>query len=165
MNTKRSNIIIVAMLLFSILSIMLIVFIDRAHEDFKKDITVSATGVTEKTLTVRDLQLSPTQQTEFDVGLTCAASGSYHISLDYVEQRDGGMKHFIDVVVKYNGEVVYEGNLLELLDGDEIVRFEGVLEEKEPCTITIVYEMPIDVGNEAQGTSADFDIRLRIEKS
>lgn len=165
MNVKHSNIIIVAMLLFAVLSIMLIVFLNQAHEDFKNDITVSASGVTEKTLTVRDLKLTPTQQTEFDVGLTCAASGSYNISLDYIEQRDGGMKHFIDVVVKYNGEVVYEGNLLELLDGDEIVRFEGVLEEKEPCTITIVYEMPIDVGNEAQGTSADFDIRLRIEKS
>ena len=162
--TKRSNIIIVAMLLFSILSIMLIVFIDKAHEDFRNDITISASGVTEKTLQVRDLQLSPTEQTTFDVGMTCAASGSYNISLDYIEQKDGGMKHFINVVVKCNGEVVYEGNLLALLDENEIVSFESVLEEKAPCTITITYEMPITVGNEAQGTSADFDILLRIEK-
>ena len=74
------------------------------------------------------------------------------------------MKHCVDVTVKSDGEVVYKGNLVELIDGKKTIEFDGELYAEDPVVITVCYEMPRNVGNEAQGTFADFDIRLKIEK-
>lgn len=166
MKNKSVNILIVSFLLIGIMAVMLITFLGKAKEDFPENITVSSDGVTESILAVRDLKLSPTESKEYSVNLVCAASGSYHIYLDYEEKEDGGMKPFVDVTVKFDGEVVYEGELAALLrDDGELIQFEGELHAEEPLVVSICYLMPYDVGNEAQGTYADFDIHLKIEKS
>lgn len=166
MKNKSINILIVSFLLTGIMAVMLITFLGKAKEDFPENITVSADGVTESILAVRDLKLSPTESKEYSVNLVCAASGSYHIYLDYEEKEDGGMKPFVDVTVKFGDEVIYEGELAALLaDDGDLIKFEGELHAEEPLVVSICYLMPYDVGNEAQGTYADFDIHLRIEKS
>ena len=53
----------------------------------------------------------------------------------------------------------------ELLDTDLIIEFEETLEADEPRVITFRYEMPYETGDEAQGTYADFNIKLTINKS
>lgn len=165
MKNKNINMLIVGLLLLGLMAVMLIVFLGKAKEDFPKNITANENGVTESILAVRDLKLNPTESKEYSVNLVCAASGSYHIYLDYEEKEDGGMKPFIDVTVKFDDEVIYEGELAALLDGDEVIQFEGELHETEPLVVSICYLMPYDIGNEAQGTYADFDIHLKIEKS
>lgn len=165
MKNKSVNILIFSLLLLGIMAVMLIVFIDKAHDDFKDDIRVNAGGVTEEILTVRELKLNPTEKKEYEIRLTCQASGSFYIFLDYEESDDGGMKPFVDVTVRCNDTVVYEGKLSELLDNDKIIEFEETLDSTKPLPVLICYEMPYCVGNEAQGTYADFDIHLKIEKS
>ena len=165
MKTRRLSIIVVAFLLLSMLSIMLIVFVQQAHEDFPENIRVGEDGKLDTIMTVQDLRLNPTEKREYDIHLYCAASGSYYISLDYEELRDGGMKQFVNVTVRCADMVIFEGMLTDLLDGDTVVKFEGNLESEDPLTVSVSYEMPEHIGNEAQGTSADFDIRLKIEKS
>ena len=163
MKNRSVNILIVSLLLLALLSVMLIVLVEKAHDDFDKGITVSANGVTESLIKVRDLKLNPTESKEYDVNLICLASGKYNISLDYETTADGGMQEFVNVTVTVHGEAVYEGGLKALLDG-EIIHFEGELFEEDPLTVTIRYEMPESVGNEAQGTFVDFDVKLTVEK-
>ena len=165
MKNKNINMLITAMILIIVFSVMLAVFLAMAHDEFDDNITVTVDGVTEKTLKVRDLRLSPTEKKEYVVGVFCSASGGYDISLTYVETLDGGMKPFVNVWVECEGVRVYEGTLVDLLDGGTVIRFAGELEAKDPLPITFCYEMPYEIGNEAQGTSADFDIKLKIEKN
>lgn len=163
---KRSIYILIAsLLMLGIMAVMLIVFLGKAKEDFPDSITVSENGVTESVMTVRDLKLNPTESKEYSINLVCEASGSYYVTLDYEEKADGGMKPFVDVTVKLDGQVIYEGQLLSLLDGDELIGFEAELHRKNPVKISVVYTMPYEVGNEAQGTYSDFDIIITIEKS
>ena len=168
MKNRSVNILIVALLLLALMSVMILVFLEKAHDDFPNDITVVEDGVTESILPVRDLMLNPTESKEYSVNLYCAASGSYYVYLDYEETEDGGMKHFVDVTVKANDTVVYEGKLDKLIDDpDEIIQFEGELnaKSKDPFVISITYLMPREIGNEAQGTYSDFDIHLTIKKT
>jgi hypothetical protein len=145
---------------------MLITFLESVKQDFEDNIKVSEDGVTESVQQVRDLKLNPTESKEYRVDLVCAASGSYYIYIDYEEKEDGGMKPFVEVTVKLGDEVVYEGSLAMLLeDGCEPIQLEGELHAEEPLPITVCYLMPREVGNEAQGTYADFDLHLKIEKS
>ena len=167
MKNRSANILIVALLLLVMMSVILIVFLEKAHEEFPENITVEANGVTESILPIRDLRLTPTEAQEYSVNLVCEASGSYYIFLDYEETVDGGMKPFVDVTITCGDLVVYTGSLEDLFKEDNILQFEGNLESKEkpPLVLTFRYEMPHHVGNEAQGTYSDFDVHIKIKKS
>ena len=165
MKNKSLNMLIVAMLLLATLSVTLIIFLADAKGDFSEDIRVNADGESETILAVRDLRLNPTESRRYDVNLRCAASGSYLMTLDYEEKTNGGMKPFVDVTVLLNDAVAYEGKLSELLDQDIQVEFLGELQEGEPTVISVIYKMPREIGNEAQATFAEFDIKLKIKKA
>lgn len=156
---------IVGLLLLAAMSVALIVFLGDAYSDFPDRITVEADGVTEKIVNIRDLKLTPTEKKEYSVNFYCAASGLYSFTVDYMEKKDGGMKNYVNVDIIFGDEVIYEGSLSELLDGDVSVEFEGQLCDSEPLTVSFAYEMPKDVGNEAQGTWSDFDIKFTVDKS
>lgn len=165
MKNKSMNILIVALLLLSLMSITLIVFLDDAHNRFKQDITVNAGGVTEEIMAVRDLHLNPTESREYSVNFTCAASGLYDFAIEYIEEKDGGMKNFVNVNVRFGDELLYSGRLADLFLEDVVLEFQGELHATEPVTVKFSYGMPYEVGNEAQGTSADFDIRFTVSKA
>ena len=161
---KRSiNMLIVGLLLLGLFAVVLIVFLEDTHDNFEENIVISQDGVTEEVLKFENLRLVPTQKTEYTVNLVCAASGKYHISLDYAEKTNGGMRDFIKVLIKYGDNVAYSGGLNDLLLGS-VVEFDGELYADDPLPITINYAMPEEVGNEAQGTFEDFIICLKIEK-
>ena len=164
MKNRSINILIVSLLMLGLMAVMLILLVDKAHDDFDDNITISKNGETEKTLSVSGLKLVPTESREYSVNLVCLASGAYAVTVDLEEIEDGGMKHFVDVVLKVDGECVYEGTLLSLLDGNEIVQFDAELFEKDPVVLTFSYTMPYHVGNEAQGTTADFYVHINIKK-
>lgn len=153
-----------AFFVLAMMASMLIVLVMQAHNNFPKDIKVREDGVTEDVFSVRNLRLCPTESKAYDVDLFCEASGDYNITLSYVETKPGAMKHFVDVAIKLNGEAVYTGKLASLIDKKEIVSFDETLFANDPQTVTVVYTMPYETGNEAQGTTADFDIHLKIQK-
>ena len=164
MKDRSIAILVISMLVLTMMAVMLVVFIDKAHDDFHDSITVTKEGVTEKTLTVSDLMLNPTEKRTYEVSMTCPASGTFDVTLDYTETVNGGLKHFVNVEIYGNEELIYDGNLLELLDTDKIVEFQTELHATNPTVIKFVYEMPYETGNEAQSTYADFDIDVTITK-
>ena len=165
MRIKSKSMLNIAILVLALASAILAFYIWYAHITFEEGITVSADGVTEAVVEVRDLSLVPAQSKEYTINLICKATGGYHISLIYEEKIDGGMKQFVNVTVKLGDREVYRGSLSGLLNGEEVIQFDGELEEKEPLPVTVIYEMPTSIGNEAQGTYADFDVRVEILKS
>jgi hypothetical protein len=164
MKTRSINILIVSLLLLGVMAVMLIVLVEKAHDDFEGNITVTQNGETEKTLSVSGLKLNPTESREYSVNLVCLASGKYTVKADFEEKTDGGMKHFVNVTASIDGKCVYEGTLFQLLDGKEFFEFETELYEKDPAVLTIKYEMPYHIGNEAQGTFCDFYVHLSVKK-
>ena len=167
MKNRSINMLIVGFVLLSLMATALIFFLEDAKQRFPEDIEVKENGVTEGIMEVRDLKLHPSESREYSVNLYCEASGSYYIDLDFEETADGGLKPFIRVLVSADGMPVYSGELTELLDGEGKISFEGELLSKddEPYVISVQYLMPYDVGNEAQGTYADFDVHITIKKS
>lgn len=165
MKNRSINMLIVAIVVITAMSIMLLLFLDDAHRSFEGDITVKENGVTESVIPIRDLTLTPGVSKEYEVNLVCKATGSYHISLDYIEEADGGMKQFVNVEILADGEQIYEGALTELIDGEPNIVFDAELDDARPTVLTFIYEMPVDTGNEAQGTFSDFDISIAIKKN
>ena len=165
MKNRSVNILIASFVLIGLFAVMLIVFLDYAKDGFADSITVSSEGRTESTLPVRNLRLNPSESKEYSINLVCAASGGFDVTIDFVEKADGGMKPFVNVTVKCDGELLYEGSLTALLDGDEVIVFEAELHATEPRVISVCYSMPYNIGNEAQGTYSDFDLYVMVEKN
>ena len=164
MKEKSINMLLVAMIMISLFAVMMIMFLYRADLKFENTVTVRENGVTESVLKVKELTLTPGAVRDYHVNLVCDATGMYHIYVDYEEIHNGGMKDFVDVRIMFGEQVIYDGCLKSLLDG-EIVAFDGELDHAEPLVLSFYYEMPIETGNEAKGTSCDFDIVLTIRKS
>lgn len=165
MKNRSINMLIVATIVLTAMSIMLLLFLNDAHNTFEGDITVNEYGVTETVIPIRDLTLTPGDQKDYDVNVYCKATGSYHVSIDVIEDKDGGMKKFVNVKILSDGAQIYEGALTELIDDDLIIIFDAELDDSRPTVLTFIYEMPLDTGNEAQGTFSDFDIQVNINKN
>ncbi|MGN1078138.1 MAG: hypothetical protein ACI4ST_06440 [Candidatus Gallimonas sp.] len=142
----------------------LAVLVFHSHETFKSKIEVKIDGVTEETLSVKELELNPSGTKEYEIELFCAAEGEFGVELIYTEKRDGGMKNFVRVTVLSGGDVAYEGGLSALLDEGERVSFDCTLAADKAVKVVIRYSMPAETGNEAQNTSAAFDVTVRIRK-
>lgn len=165
MKARSINILIAAVLVLTAMSIMLLFFLIDADRRFEGEITVEENGITETTIPVRDLALTPGYEKYYDVNLFCRATGSYHVTIEYLEEVDGGMKHFVDTTVEFDGEVIYKGPLTELIDDGLTLNFDTVLDDAVPATLVFRYVMPLETGNEAQGSFADFDISITVKKN
>lgn len=165
MKDRSFYILITAMVLLSVLAVLLIFFIFNADYKYEDNIRVKENGITETLIPVRDLVLSPGVEKDYDVKLICDASGSYFIHIDFQEREDGGMKEFVNVIVEYDGEQVYEGKLTELIDEGFVIEGERELHAQDPMNVTFRYVMPLETGNEAQGTYSYFDVHIVIKKS
>lgn len=163
MKKKSLSILIVALAVIAALGGMMAIYLNDSKESFADSITVDRDGVTETVVSVQDLSLIPTEKKDYSVNLQSEIEGTFDVVLDYEETRDGGMKEFVVVTIKSGGSVVYEGALVDLF-GDLDVVFQVEIRNGETVDLNFCYEMPYSVGNEAQGTSADFDIHIRIQK-
>ena len=75
------------------------------------------------------------------------------------------MKEFVNVRVSCDGTEVFFGSLNGLFEEGSHVEFESELSGEHPVVLSVVYEMPREIGNEAQGTYADFNIHLQVKKT
>ena len=165
-NVKKKTFIsiIITLSMITLAAICTCLFMLNAYFKFKNTVTVKADGVTQATVSVSDLSLTPSQSKEYEINFVCDVAGTFSVELDYQEKDDGGMKDFVDVSVYAEGACVYEGGLAYLLQPDSLVTFNSTLHAKTPNAVKIVYAMPSETGNDAKNTSATFDILVRIYK-
>lgn len=133
-------------------------------DNFFKDSEVDfdSEGISE-TVSVNGLAFIPGESRDYSFKLKCRDSGEYHVGLELKEKTDGGLKEFIDVQVVLDGKVVLTGNLSELMGSSSVVLRDYEF-GRESVDLVITYSMPESVGNEAMGTSADFDMSILISE-
>ena len=159
---KRSvSIFVVAMILTSLISVCLLCFIKEEVSSISETVVVSVDGKAEKTLTVEQLSIYPGERRECIVFLKSELSGDYKATIDFEEKDNGGLKDFIDVEIYIGDEMVYNGNLIGLLSGRRVA-FNLNLDNENTNQLKIVYIMDVNVGNNAQKTTASFYVKLKI---
>lgn len=139
-------------------------YISDAHDKFSKDIVIESSGKTIENFSIDNLSLTPGTKKEYSINLYCKAEGKYKVIVDYIEKEDGGLKDHVNVEVKVGDRVIMIEKLSNLLQDDFLITFSQELFSKDPAVLTLTYEMSKSVGNEAKNTSADFDIKIEIEK-
>lgn len=150
-----SRIIIVVLAVAIAVGIAVICIVLTTNKTLK--IKLDDSGVTHAELKFSANGLLPAESREYSVVLQAKTSGTYNVTLEFVGENSI-LGDFVDVTVEYDGGKA-EHSLAEMLNGETV---EFTCEIAKKSAIKIIYTMPEETGNEAQGASADFDILLTV---
>lgn len=108
------------------------------------------------------LGLVPGDKTEYTLIITTKDTIAQTIQLNFYETQDSPLKDFVRVKILIEDEEVYDGLLGDAMDGDAIDTDTSITAGGE-CRVTIVYYMPEEVGNEAEGAEAWFKLYITAQ--
>lgn len=155
---RTRNVLILALCIFALLGSILLLCIKSWRKN-STEITVEIYGETSELLSVNKPDLKPGESYYYTVILACKAEGRYLITLQFEEIKKGGLENYVNVETSCNG-TVYQSGLNELLESEDGITFICELKRSPATNIKILYSMPLEVGNEAQGTELDFNVSL-----
>ena len=113
-----------------------------------------------ETIEFADLSLVPGESCEYTVKLGKFGADRYDLSIDFVEKDDKTLKDFVRVKLYADGELVSDELLRDAFENEDIVLPVNYA-TKQNTELTIVYYLPLDVGNAAKHASTDFELRLK----
>lgn len=168
---KKVAVVLIGVLLATIVAgLGILLYINQAHDSFEADATikVSADGAPQKIKAVSLGDIKPGDTIENTIELYCLASGTYlvTISFDYTGEQEisDSIANLISVSSEVNN-IRQEDSLYNLLSGNDTLSVNCTLESDVSTPIYINYHMSEEVGNEAQGVFADFNIVIDISKA
>lgn len=135
---------------------------DMTSSDEVDEIEVRVDQNMVESLEFQDLALIPGESCEYTVKLKGTATKRYMLYLDFVENGDQSLKDFAYVKMISGDEVIYDKLLADAFADDDIA-FEVDFSEYRNTALTIVYYMPMDVGNEAKNAEAFFNLEISAE--
>lgn len=162
-NVLIKRILLIALAVTILLGIVLVALLLSTNDKLVKNIKLKENDIVQKNLEFVANGIHPGDPPkEYTLNITSKNAGDYDIVFDFIEEKNGQLKNFIDVTLEYEG-TSYTYKLAELLDG-QTVQFTCHV-SNEPAIIFVRFVMPEEVGNEAQGTSADFFASLTITRA
>lgn len=142
----------------------LYVIIDTS-DDFSEKVVIRNEGIVEEVLEVSNLSLIPGESKEYEVELVSIHEGNFFVVLDYNQTENGGLGDHVDVLIKLEGKVLYEGKLSDLFNDDFVTEYKTTFVANQSQLISITYTMDVLVGNEAKNTFSTFEIALTIKRN
>ena len=109
-----------------------------------------------------DLAMLPGESTEYKIKLKGEIEAECNVTLEFKEKGDNNtLKDFVYVRVEYEGKVLCDKLLADVLDGKRI-KFVGDFRDGRRDNIKITYYMPIEVENEAENAEANFSVHISV---
>lgn len=154
--TNRLKYVIIIISIVLTLTGVVILGLLQNNNNLEENTVIEVNGETSKTLKAEIKGLYPGKTEEYTILLKGDSTEEYSITLNFFDDNGGELKKYIVVRIETNNNSI-EKSLEELLEGELISLGQGVTE------ITILYTMPIDVGDEAQGASIVFYVELNAK--
>lgn len=107
-----------------------------------------------------DLCLIPGQQSVYTLRLNSGSAQQCELSLDFVELEEKNLKEYAYIRIESDGQVLYDQRMsIAFEDGDIVLPVDFTNTDK--AEFTIIYYLPIEVGNEAQNAEAVFELLIK----
>ena len=105
------------------------------------------------------LGLVPGDSCEYTIVLEAQSSKKYDLKLEFVETEEKTLKYYARVAILSGEELLYDELLVTAFEGDAIVLPVDFTEDMN-TELTVVYYLPVTVGNEAKKAEAVFDLLI-----
>ena len=105
-------------------------------------------------------KMVPGDATEYKLAFTGRAAGAYDTVLSFSDADPSGrLKDFIRVRILSGQTEIYDELLADAMNGKS-VSLRVDFEKNENTELILIYYMPLEVGNEAKLTTADFRLNI-----
>ena len=131
-----------------------------SKDDQPITITLKEDGATTAKLDFSASGMIPGDSREYVIHLK-GSSGHYALNFQFAPTDNNSLKDFVKVTLRH-GDDSYTYSLSELLTG-KTVRLDCVVDDGGVAVVSVIYSMPTDISNEAQGADADFTIDIVAE--
>ena len=138
---------------------ILLMLQNMASSDGKDEITVRVNNDMVETLEFKELALIPGESCTYTIKLKGSSAKQYILSLDFIEKGDQTLKDFARVKMISDGEIIYDKLLSDAFVDDDIA-LDVDFRDSRNTELTLVYYLPMDVGNEAKNAEAIFDLQI-----
>ena len=158
--TVFKRVLLIPMSILIIIGVILIGWYVIASERINS-ITVRLDEGETQLVEFKHIGLIPGEQCEYKI--TVKGKHDFVMRLDFIEHDDpekNNLKDFAFVKIISNGETILDELLVYAFDREEIV-LPIDFSEKINTELTIIYYLPVEVGNEAKNAAADFDLKIR----
>ncbi len=163
MNTRVSYNIIKALIVITMISIVIGVWGYESQDEFANEQTIVLNEQPRTEMEVSLSGLVPGMSVSYEIHLKADEGDSFGITMDFEKTDKDSLARFVDVEVRSSGEKIDGAKLSEYLGGRQIT-FPTEFDSTSEIDIEIVYSMGIDVGDDAQNTTADFNILLSAKR-
>lgn len=100
----------------------------------------------------------PGMKKESKLKIKTKEKGIYSVTLEFIEVEEGDLKKYLDVFIIVDDEVIINSSLEEILNSNNLISFKKEIDSS--IDLKVVYEMPKDIGNEAQNTNNRINIKV-----
>ncbi len=159
MNNRLSRILILVILVEVLLAIIICVWAFAYKQRFTDDVTIVLDQTPQTQLEVELYDMYPGASKSYEIHLKADLGKTYNLALNFQKTKACTIAQFIDVQVKLGDELIDSAKLEEYLDGKK-VSFPMDFDSQTMIDIEIIYSMDDSVGDEAQNTTADFNLIL-----
>ncbi len=162
MTKKLIYILICVLVVFAVAgtSVLFVFFSDK--NVFEKNITLSKDDTVSEVLSVSLDGFYPGKSVEYTVNFDGTLKGLFKITITFSRSGETSLSDYITVDIQSGNEIKASKTLTDFLNDDTTV-FVIDTADADESKLIFRYTMPVDTGNEAQNTKADFDIDLWIK--
>ena len=158
----KADVIFITITILVLISIV-VIFVPTLYSLNNKYFKITSSDkLINNTLIISDLALKPGEQKSTNLTLDCLVTGKYKIVFSFQEQYFQDLNDYIIVIIKNDEKVFFEENLNYFFNNHIYVLNDFKKGNVE--NIEIIYILPYDVGNEAQGKYTNLQIKITIEK-
>lgn len=152
--------------LFICVSLIILIFLIGINENPVVDnfILIDGKGQTIQEIKVKEIEVNPGSISKTTLNLSTIDSGNYNIKIEFIEEEATDLKKYINLLIEANENIIHESSLEEVINGKYEISFKSKLEKNIPLKLNIIYEIPLDVGNEIKGLDVKLEIKLIVEK-
>ncbi len=163
MSKKASYILILSLVVVTMVGIAIGIWSFVSQDKYINEKTIVLNEQPQTEMEVNLSGLCPGMSVSYEIHLKANEGDAFGITMDFEKTDTDSLAQFVDVEVRLSGEKIDGAKLSEYLGGKQIT-FPTKFDSTSEIDIEIVYSMGIDVGDDAQNTTADFNIILSAER-
>ena len=124
------------------------------------EIVVDLASEDTQVIEFENLCLIPGESCEYTITLKGEHADRYELLFDFVELEEGTLKNFAFVKIQSGDQVLYDRLLSEAFAQEHLV-LPVDFDKEQNTELTIIYYLPIEVGNEAKNAGAVFELHVK----
>ncbi len=124
------------------------------------EIVVDLASEDTQVIEFENLCLIPGESCEYTITLKGEHADRYELLFDFVELEEGTLKNFAFVKIQSGDQVLYDRLLSEAF-AQEHLALPVDFDKEQNTELTIIYYLPIEVGNEAKNAGAVFELHVK----